>query len=206
MGIFTDPVIMSVIVMALLSLLRVNILIAIIAAGLTAGILSNLSLQGIIELLVNGMGEHAETALSYILLGAFAAAISYTGITGLLVKKLLRVLRGRRSMVLLVIAGVASLSQNVIPVHIAFIPILIPPLLKVFDQMKVDRRGVASALTFGLKAPYLMIPAGFGLLFHEIIQKEMANNGVDISDGRYCPVNADSGIRHDGWAVNCRVD
>lgn len=183
MGIFTDPVIMSVIVMALLSLLRVNILIAIIAAGLTAGILSNLSLQGIIELLVNGMGEHAETALSYILLGAFAAAISYTGITGLLVKKLLRVLRGRRSMVLLVIAGVASLSQNVIPVHIAFIPILIPPLLKVFDQMKVDRRGVASALTFGLKAPYLMIPAGFGLLFHEIIQKEMANNGVDISMG-----------------------
>lgn len=183
MGIFTDPVIMSVIVMALLSLLRVNILIAIIAAGLTAGILSNLSLQGIIELLVNGMGEHAETALSYILLGAFAAAISYTGITGLLVKKLLRVLRGRRSMMLLVIAGVASLSQNVIPVHIAFIPILIPPLLKVFDQMKVDRRGVASALTFGLKAPYLMIPAGFGLLFHEIIQKEMANNGVDISMG-----------------------
>ncbi len=60
------------------------------------------------------------------------------------------------------IAAVASLSQNVIPVHIAFIPLLISPLLPVFDRLRIDRRGVASALTFSLQAPYMLIPAGFG--------------------------------------------
>ncbi|MBO8157102.1 MAG: sodium:proton antiporter [Bacillaceae bacterium] len=181
MSVLTDPVIMSVLVMAVLSLFRVNVMIAIIAASLTAGSLSGLSFQDTIDLLIDGMGDQSSTALSYILLGAFAAAIGYTGITNVLVKSLLNVIKGKRGIMLLVIAGVASLSQNVIPVHIAFIPILIPPLLKLFDQMKVDRRGVAAALTFGLKAPYIMIPAGFGLIFHGIIQSEMENNGAAIS-------------------------
>lgn len=60
-----------------------------------------------------------------------------------------------------------------IPVYIAFIPILIPPLLGLFDQLKLDRRAVATALTFGLKASYIMIPAGFGLIFLGIIRDEM---------------------------------
>src|SRR5699024_11874311 len=115
--------------------------------------------------------------ISYILLGAFAISISYTGITTILVNFLIRVLTGKKTMMVLVIAGVASLSQNVIPVHIAFIPILIPPLLKLFDKMRLDRRAVAMALTFGLKAPYIMIPAGFGLLFHGIIVDSMAEDG-----------------------------
>lgn len=84
-------------------------------------------------------------------------------------------------MMLLAIAGVASLSQNLVPVHIAFIPILIPPLLKLFEDMKIDRRGVATALTFGLKAPYIMIPAGFGLIFHGFIVDGMEKSGVEIT-------------------------
>ncbi|WP_249872804.1 Na+/H+ antiporter family protein [Oceanobacillus saliphilus] len=176
-------VIVSVLVMMILSLLRVNVIIAIITAGLTAGLMSGLSLVESIELLVSGMGGSSSTALSYILLGAFAVAISYTGITSVLVTYLIRVLTGKRTMLLLAIAGVASLSQNVVPVHIAFIPILIPPLLKLFDQMRMDRRAVAVALTFGLKAPYLMIPAGFGLIFHGIIIEGMEANGSSITNG-----------------------
>ncbi len=64
--------------------------------------------------------------------------ISYTGITSILVRGLIKVLTGKKTMLVLVIAGIASLSQNVAPVHIAFIPILIPRLLKLFDQMKLD--------------------------------------------------------------------
>jgi hypothetical protein len=174
-------VVVSVLVMTILSLLRVNVIIAIIIAALTAGVMSGLSIIESIEMLVAGMSGGANTALSYILLGAFAVAISYTGITGMLVRYLIRILTGKKTMMLLVIAGVASLSQNLIPVHIAFIPILIPPLLKFFDQMRVDRRAVATALTFGLKAPYVMIPAGFGLIFHGIIVEGMENNGVPIT-------------------------
>src|SRR5690625_2171429 len=174
-------VIISVLVMTGLSLLRVNVIIAIIAAAITAGLMAGLSFVDSIDLLVSGMGGGADTALSYILLGAFAIAISYTGITTILVNYLIRILTGKKTMMLLVIAGVASLSQNAVPVHIAFIPILIPPLLKLFDKMRLDRRAVATALTFGLKAPYMLIPAGFGLIFHGIIVESMEEAGIVLT-------------------------
>ncbi|HLS09699.1 Na+/H+ antiporter family protein [Lentibacillus sp.] len=177
-------VVISVLVLTILSLLRINVIIAIIAAALTAGLMSGLSVIESIEMMVSGMGGQASTALSYILLGAFAVAISYTGITSILVNYLIKVLTGKKTMMVLAIAGVACLSQNLVPVHIAFVPILIPPLLKLFDEMKVDRRGVAAALTFGLKAPYIMIPAGFGLIFHETIQNGMTENGTNITIGQ----------------------
>lgn len=176
-------VLVSVLVMIALSLLRVNVIIAIIVAGLTAGIMAGLSITDTVDLFVSGMGGQSSTALSYILLGAFAVTISYTGITGLLVRFLIRVLTGKKTMLLLAIAGVSSLSQNLIPVHIAFIPILIPPLLKLFDSMRLDRRAVAVSLTFGLKAPYMMIPAGFGLLFHQTIYNAIEQAGLNIEMG-----------------------
>lgn len=176
-------VVVSVLVMTILSLLRVNVIVAIILAAVTAGLMSGYNLVDSISLFVGGMGGQAETALSYILLGAFAVAISSTGITTILVNYLIRILTGRKTMMLLAIAGVASLSQNAVPVHIAFIPILIPPLLKLFDKMRVDRRGVAVALTFGLKTPYVMLPIGFGLIFHKTVIDSMAQNGVDVTTG-----------------------
>lgn len=176
-------VIVSVVAMTVLCLLRVNVIVSIIIAAVIAGVMGGLTIPDSIELLVSGMGEQSQTALSYILLGGFAVAISYSGITTLLVRYLIKMLRGKKTILVLVLAGVASLSQNVIPVHIAFIPILIPPLLSLFDQMKLDRRAVATALTFGLKAPYVMIPVGFGLMFHEVIYKGMNNNGASITMG-----------------------
>lgn len=173
-------VVVSVLVMTILSLLRVNVIIAILAAGLTAGLMNEETLVSSLELFVGGMGGQANVALSYILLGAFAVAISYSGITSLLVNGLLNLLKDMRTLLVLVIAVIASLSQNLVPVHIAFIPILIPPLLRLFDKLRLDRRAVASALTFGLKAPYVMIPVGFGLIFHKTIRDAMADQGVEL--------------------------
>ncbi|SDI90024.1 Na+/H+ antiporter family protein [Natribacillus halophilus] len=178
-----NAVIISVLVLVVLSLLRVNVILSLLAAALVAGLVSGISLIDTTELLVSGMGGMAETSLSYILLGAFAVMIGYSGITGLAIKKLIRVLKGKKAFLLLTIAAVASLSQNLVPVHIAFIPILIPPLLQLFDRMKVNRRGVAVSLTFGLKAPYVMIPAGFGLIFHGVIVDAMNDNGMPVSYG-----------------------
>lgn len=175
-----NAVVISVIVLTVLCLLRVNVLFAILIAAIVAGIVEGLSIVESITMLIAGMGGLSETALSYILLGTFAVMIGYSGIMKFLVRSLLKILRGKRSILLLTIAGVACFSQNLVPVHIAFIPILIPPLLYLFDKMKVDRRGVAVALTFGLKAPYMVIPAGFGLIFHGIIANEMSASGMEI--------------------------
>lgn len=72
------------------------------------------------------------------------------------------------------------LSQNLIPVHIAFIPILVPPLLLIMNKLNIDRRAVACGLAFGLKAPYIVIPAGFGLIFQGLIAENMMQNGVEL--------------------------
>src|SRR5699024_6220448 len=143
--------------------------------------MSGLTLPKTTELMISGMGNQGETALSYILLGVFAVMISLSGITKLLVQNMLKVLSGKRLILVFSLAIIASFSQNIVPVHIAFIPILIPPLLVVFERMEIDRRAVAAALTFGLKFPYITIPFGYGLLFQGIILKEMVANGMDIT-------------------------
>ncbi|MEH6940816.1 Na+/H+ antiporter family protein [Bacillus sp. JJ722] len=178
---FTNAVLISVIILVILSLLRVNVLFSIIISALVAGLVSGMGLVETTSIMISGMGGQANTALSYVLLGIFAVMIGMSGITNILVNKMLVVFKGKKVALVLSIAGIACLSQNVLPVHIAFIPILIPPLLVLFDQLKLDRRAVASALTFGLKAPYIMIPAGFGLIFQGIIRDEMEANNMSIS-------------------------
>jgi len=155
-----------------------NVLIALIIAALTGGLLSGISLGDSISILIGGMGGNAETALSYILLGTLAIAIGKTGVATILARKIGDIVEDRKVIFVLLIAGVACFSQNLIPVHIAFVPILIPPLITVMNKLKIDRRAVASALTFGLKAPYVMLPVGFGLIFHNIIRDALIDNGM----------------------------
>ena len=56
--------------------------------------------------------------------------------------------------------AVAISSQNLLPIHIAFIPLLVPPLLYVLSKLQLDRRLIACVLTFGLITP----PYGLVLL------------------------------------------
>ena len=125
------------------------------------------------------------------MLGAFAVAISRSGITDLLARKVISQL-GKdasstrimwvKTLLLSSVLAVAISSQNLIPVHIAFIPILIPPLLHVMAQMQIDRRQVACVITFGLTATYMVLPVGFGGIFlNNILAKNLIDNGVPIT-------------------------
>ncbi|MBE3022114.1 MULTISPECIES: Na+/H+ antiporter NhaC family protein [unclassified Campylobacter] len=181
----TNPVVLSIVVMTILCLLRFNILLSILVSALVAGIMyqdgSFLdALTATTSTLITGMKGNLETSLSYILLGALAAAIANTNLTAILINSISKILSDTRTYFALIIAGVACFSQNLIPVHIAFIPILIPPLLPLMNKLKIDRRAVAAALTFGLKAPYVSLSVGFGLIFHGIIKRELENNGVKV--------------------------
>ncbi|WP_423189376.1 Na+/H+ antiporter family protein [Alkalibacterium sp. f15] len=178
-----NPVIISVIVMVSLSLLRLNVLLALIIAALVGGLAADMTLIETMEVLLGGMGGNAETALNYILLGALAAAIEKTGAATIITQKLSKSMKGTGKSLVFIIAFISIFSQNLIPVHIAFIPILIPPLIMIMNKLKIDRRAVASALTFGLKAPYVALPVGYGLIFHNIIRDEMASSGLELVDG-----------------------
>ena len=181
MEIITNPVIISVVLLCTLCVLRINVLLAIIISSIAAGIAAGMPVTKIMQTFISGMGNNSETALSYILLGAFAAAMTHTGLAPILAKKIANVIKGNALYLLCIIAAIAVLSQNLIPVHIAFIPILIPPLLHVMNKMKLDRRSVACALAFGLKTPYIAIPAGFGLIFQGLIADNLSQNGMQVS-------------------------
>ena len=178
--ILLNPVVLSVIVMIVLCLLKLNVLLALFVSALVAGLSAHMPIGDIMGNLINGMGGNSETALSYILLGALAVAISSTGVAAIISKKIASVVNGKKKILLLIIAFFACFSQNLIPVHIAFIPILIPPLLKLMNELKLDRRAMACSLTFGLKAPYIALPVGFGLIFQGIISAEMTKNGMSV--------------------------
>lgn len=176
----TNPVVLSVVVMTALCLLKVNVLIALIIAALVGGVSAGMGLGETMSILVGGMGGSGETALSYILLGALAVAIGYTGVANMLTVKIGNVVKNKKTFFVFLIAIISCFSQNLIPVHIAFIPILIPPLLSLMNKLKIDRRAVACALTFGLKAPYVMLPVGFGLIFHNIVRDALIQNGMPV--------------------------
>ncbi|CUU78867.1 transporter [Campylobacter hyointestinalis subsp. hyointestinalis] len=179
----TNPVVLSVLLMCVLCLLRFNVFLAILISALAAGMLAGKGLVETTNLLITGMQGNLETALSYILLGALAAAISMTNLTPILIHYVSKFISKKVFWFSLSIAFIACFSQNLIPVHIAFIPILIPPLLALMNKLRIDRRAVACALTFGLQAPYVSISVGFGLLFHTILKKELGNNGINVEIG-----------------------
>lgn len=178
--IFLNPVVLSVIVMSILCLLKLNVLLALIVSALVAGLVAGMPVGDIMNTLIGGMGGQSETALSYILLGTLAVAIGNTGVASIISRKVASVINGKKLIILIIIAFFGSFSQNLIPVHIAYIPILIPPLISVMNKLKLDRRAMACSLTFSLKAPYIAIPAGFGLIFQGIIATQMTENGMPV--------------------------
>ena len=183
MELLLNPVLISVVVLCLLCLCKLNVLMSLVISALAGALVAGIDITEAMGILCGGFGANAGTALSYIFLGTFASAVAATGLADMMSRKLSKVMGKSATVLLLILAGVSCLSQNLVPVHIAFIPILIPPLLTLFNSMKVDRRAIACSLAFGLKAPYICIPFGFGAIFMNIIADNMTSNGMEVTIG-----------------------
>ncbi|GAA8338920.1 Na+/H+ antiporter family protein [Helicobacter pylori] len=177
-SIWSNPAFVAIICMCVLSLLRLNVMLSMISATLIAGLMGGLGITESFNAMIDGMKGNLNIALSYILLGALAVAIAKSNLIKVALSKLIGLMNYKRSTFCFLIAFVACFSQNLVPVHIAFIPILIPPLLHLMNRLELDRRAVACALTFGLQAPYLVLPVGFGLIFQTTILEQLKANGV----------------------------
>ncbi|TQF67352.1 Na+/H+ antiporter family protein [Pseudoalteromonas luteoviolacea] len=184
-----NAVVVGVILMLGLSLFRVNVIVAMTLSALAAGLTAGLGLENTLNAFNDGLSGGAQIALSYAMLGAFAVAISKSGLTLILASKLLGLVNSKNKdsanylsmLILLVIMGCAIASQNLVPVHIAFIPILIPPLIVIFNKLKMDRRAIACVLTFGLATSYMVLPYGFGGIYlYSILHKNLTDNGLEI--------------------------
>ncbi|AKE38716.1 Putative permease [Corynebacterium camporealensis] len=186
-----NAVLIAVIVMLALALARVHVVVALFLGALVGGLLSGMGLDATLLAFQDGLGGGAKIALSYALLGAFAMGVASTGLPQILANSLISRLGGTEaspkatavtkwSLVAGLIA-MAVMSQNLIPVHIAFIPLLVPPLLTVMNKLRLDRRLVASCLTFGLITTYMFIPVGFGSIYlNDILLFNIAEAGLNV--------------------------
>ncbi|MBQ4649765.1 MAG: sodium:proton antiporter [Firmicutes bacterium] len=183
MEILFNPIVIAVLLLIVLCVMKINVLLSLLISALAAGLLAGMDITEIMNVLIGGMGGNAQTALSYILLGILASGMAYTGITEILSQKISKVVGKNGLMLIAALAVIACCSQNLIPVHIAFIPILVPSLLPLMNELKLDRRNAACALAFGLKAPYIALPFGFGFIFHGLIADNLNANGMNVEVG-----------------------
>ena len=78
-----NPVLLAVCLMLILSVMRINVVVALTLSALVGGLSAGLSLTDTVSAFEGGLGGGATIALSYAMLGAFAVAISKSGITDL---------------------------------------------------------------------------------------------------------------------------
>ncbi|MDR2806698.1 MAG: hypothetical protein LBB11_00890 [Puniceicoccales bacterium] len=187
--ILTNSAVVAVFTVIGLSIAKVNVIIALIVSTLVGGFVSGMSLKDILATFSTGLSGGTEIALNYAILGAFAAAVAYSGIPTWVSHKLVKFITQKsqgtsrrtasKSIILLLLILMGIMSQNVLPIHIAFIPILIPPLLSVFAELAMDRRLLSNVMTFAMITTYATIPYGFGSIFLEnVVLKNLVENGL----------------------------
>lgn len=185
-----NSVVIAVFIMLVLSLARVHVVLSLLIGALSGGLLAGMGLTATLDAFQTGLANGAQIALSYVMLGAFAMAIAYSGLPRTIANGIIKQLDGTHGNTnrikwaligILIIMGI--MSQNVIPIHIAFIPLIIPPLIVVFNRLHIDRRAIACVLTFGLVTTYMYLPYGFGEIFlKQILLGNINKAGLDTSE------------------------
>lgn len=185
-----NSVVIAVFIMLVLSLARVHVVLSLLIGALSGGLLAGMGLTATLDAFQTGLANGAQIALSYVMLGAFAMAIAYSGLPRTIANGIIKQLDGAHGNTnrikwaligILIIMGI--MSQNVIPIHIAFIPLIIPPLIVVFNRLHIDRRAIACVLTFGLVTTYMYLPYGFGEIFlKQILLGNINKAGLDTSE------------------------
>lgn len=188
-GYHVNAVVLTILLMIALCLARVPVAIALISAGMLGSLHAGVSTADALTAFNDNLLIGAQVGLTYVMIGAFAVALARSGLLEMLARAISRRLgsdvttTGRAvKWGLFALFVVASLlSQNLVPVHIAFIPILIPPLLGVLDRLRIDRRAVACILACSISASYLLIPTGFGAIFlNEILLANLNEVGAQV--------------------------
>ena len=211
-----NAVVLSVLVMLILSIARVHVVISLFVASLVGGLVAKMGISGTMVAFQEGLAGGAKIALSYALLSAFAMAVAHSGLPRLLANRIINRLRSAddshstrlaRSARWGIIGGVVVMgviSQNLIPIHIAFIPLLVPPLIGVMNELRMDRRLIACAITFGVVTTYMFVPLGFGRIFlHDILLKNIEEAGLPV-EGVVNPTAA-MAIPAASMAVGCFI-
>lgn len=185
-----NAVVLAITLMVVFCLIKIPVAVSLVSAALLGGLHARMTMPDILQVLNDNLLSGAQVGMTYIMVGAFAVALARSGILDWVAQKMARSLnregahvRQQVKWMLFALFIMASLlSQNLIPVHIAFIPVLIPPLLGLMNRLRLDRRAVACILACGISASYLLLPFGFGAIYlNEILLENF--NSVGAASG-----------------------
>ena len=184
LGIHINAVALTIILMVTFCLIKMPVPIALIMAALLGGLQSGLSFGDSLAAFNENLLSGAQIGITYIMIGAFAVALARSGLLELLAAKITKKMdsntvtahKSIKWTLFIIFAVAALMSQNLVPVHIAFIPILIPPLIHIMNELKMDRRAVACILASCISVAYLLIPYGFGDVYLKQILLASAND------------------------------
>lgn len=188
-GFHLNSVILTIVLMIVFCLAKMPVAIALIASAMLGSLHAGLALEDGLKAFNDNLLVGAQVGLTYVMIGAFAVALARSGLLELLAQAISRRLgtdvektgRSVKWALFGMFVVAALISQNLVPVHIAFIPILLPPLLGVLDRLRVDRRAVACILACSMSASYLLIPTGFGAIFlEEILLANINEVGANV--------------------------
>ena len=182
-----NAVLLTIAVMIALCLLRVPVPIALISAALLGGLHAGMDTATAIGALNDNLLVGAQVGMTYVMIGAFAVAIARSGLLDLFAQKIAAQVgtdeqstsKGLKWFLFAIFIFCSLISQNLVPVHIAFIPVMIPPLLGVFNKLRMDRRAVACILACSMSTSYLLLPTGFGAIYlNEILMANVNDVGA----------------------------
>lgn len=187
-----NAVLLAVVVMLGLSVARVHVVLSLLIGAMVGGLVGGLGVDATLAAFQEGIKNGAQIALSYALLGAFAVAIAHSGLPQSLSNGVINRINNQQAgssissikwLLFLGLVLMSVFSQNLIPIHIAFIPLIIPPLLGVFNRLQVDRRLLACLMSFGLVTTYMFIPYGFGEIYlDQIMLKNVGEAGLNVEN------------------------
>jgi predicted histidine transporter YuiF (NhaC family) len=182
-----NAIVLSILIVMILSLSRVPVVMSLIIASVVGGMHAGMSPENIVSAFNKGLGGGAPVALAMATLGAFAVMLSRTGIAQKISTRIIGYIEKDNQShtfstkvtvtlyIVLILVGFSS--GTIVPVHIAYIPVLIPPLLVVINHLQLDRRAVACVITFSLSVMYLTSPIGYGNIF----QNEILTPNINLA-------------------------
>ncbi len=180
-----NSVILAIGLMIAMCLLRMPVAIALIASAMVGAVHSGMSTKEAIDAINTNLTTGAQVGMTYVMIGAFAVALARSGLLDSLASKISGSIANgtpaatMKWVLYALFVLVSIMSQNLVPVHVAFIPVMIPPLLSVFNKLQVDRRAVACVIACSISMSYLLLPTGFGAIYlFEILLPNLNQTGA----------------------------
>lgn len=181
MDILLNPMVLSVSVMIAMCLMKINVYIAILLSSVFCGLLGGIGLIGSINVFIEGMKNNCEYVFNIAMLGILIEAMNRAEVGPILSQRMGKLISKTTWYLCLLLLIIGILSETVILVGTSFVPIMVPPLLNLFNQNKIDRRKLVVAIVLGIQIGYVCVPTGFGLMFQQIVQTSLRSAGLEVS-------------------------